>query len=166
MHALGSVWNHRYYRLRNRDWKLLTWAIECARALRVIVCNREHLYCSSPLMDLLACMAWPGIQTFLYLNLTHLFFSESKIYWQLLWISPLVWTQSSVNQWHACWLSTRSHSEHSVSPPAVVYRRPESDLCLYWGRSRTSCTLIREPVNSKPVFSSCIEWAGGLRPWC
>ena len=33
-------------------------------------------------MDLLACMAWPGIQTYLYLNLAHLFFSEWKVHWQ------------------------------------------------------------------------------------
>ena len=61
------------------------------------------------LMDLLVCMVWPGIQTYLYLILAHLFFPESKVHWQLVsldqpshddtvaWWSWSVWTILSIS---------------------------------------------------------------------
>ena len=116
---------HRYYRLRKRDWKPLTWAIERARALRVIVCDWGHLHCTVPHHSLvLACMAWPGVQTYLCLNLAAPFLpwiegtltvgsigSAKSRRCRVAWWS--VWTILSINDTPVGYLLARS-SEHSV----------------------------------------------------
>ena len=105
-----NIWHrYMYYRLRKLDWKSLTWAIECVRSLRirVIVCDqrrpviasctvRHHWWIYSP------CMVWPCVQTYQYLNLAHLFFSEWKVHWQMgrwpVWISPVMWCRRLVRR--------------------------------------------------------------------
>ena len=59
----GNMFDHRYYRLRKRDWKLLTWAIERVRALRVIVCILGYPRFYDNLTK-----EWPKMATAVYLS--------------------------------------------------------------------------------------------------
>ena len=116
---------HRSYRLRKWDWKPLTWAIERAHALRLIVHDQRRpgtavLFAT---IDGFTQSAWPGLAFRRTCIRTWLTCSSLNRRYISSWYGSAqshgvkdrpVW-RGSIDQLHACWLSARS-SEQSVNP--------------------------------------------------